>query len=398
MGAAVLVAGITFIGGYTGLRMSPFCRSLMIVGAAATLGAGSYVLAHKERWEALSQWLRSASAAVFLFACFASSSIPGLLWVTSLAPALGILGLGVVTNLYVAHATAKQAFASLHVVLSLIPLTLVPQSEISIVLATVVVAVGIAMAYRTRWDLHTLITLAAFALFHLTWYDTAFATTANLTTRVIGAISTLTVGMFVALMHYRKTYASERIETLPFLVHVGNWDLLFWEYDLRAGLENQLNQVEDKVRAVDPVRFETSTDDLLSATNATTSPRTTGSILRSDFSRPNNSVTSSSMICWMNSCAFSLTIPSSVSHIGLLDAPWGPAISSLMRRRSFPRTVTGLAGLNLSAKVRRSLFTHPLILALWTAAQAGESSTQVVPQLKQQLADGRLRQPKGSIK
>ena len=44
------------------------------------------------------------------------------------------------------------------------------------------------------------------------------------------------------------------------------------------------------------------------------------------------------MICWMNSCAFSLTIPSSVSHIGLLDAPWGPAISSL--------------------------FTHPLILAL----------------------------------
>ena len=226
MGAAVLVAGITFIGGYTGLRMSPFYRSLMIVGAAATLGAGSYVLAHKERWEALSQWLRSASAAVFLFACFASSSIPGLLWVTSLAPALGILGLGVVTNLYVAHATAKQAFASLHVVLSLIPLTLVPQSEISIVLATVVVAVGIAMAYRTRWDLHTLITLAAFALFHLTWYDTAFATTANLTTRVIGAISTLTVGMFVALMHYRKTYASERIETLPFLVHVGNWAML----------------------------------------------------------------------------------------------------------------------------------------------------------------------------
>ena len=35
------------------------------------------------------------------------------------------------------------------------------------------------------------------------------------------------------------------------------------------------------------------------------------------------------MIGWMNSCAFSLTIPSSVSHIGLLDAPWGPAISSL---------------------------------------------------------------------
>ena len=226
LGAAALVAGITFIGGYTGLRMSPFYRSLMIVAAAAALGAGSYVLARKERWEALSQWLRSAGAAVFLFACFGSSAIPGLQWVTSLAPALGILSLGVAANLYAAHATGKQAFASLHVVLSLIPLTLVPQSEVSIALATVVVAVGIAMAYRTRWDLHTLVTLAAFALFHVTWYGAALATTATLTTRVIGVISAITVAVFVALMHYRKTYASERIETLPFLVHLGNWAML----------------------------------------------------------------------------------------------------------------------------------------------------------------------------
>ncbi len=47
-----------------------------------------------------------------------------------------------------------------------------------------------------------------------------------------------------------------------------DWDLLFSRYDLRAGFENQLNQVEDKVWAVNPVRFETSTDDLLSATIA----------------------------------------------------------------------------------------------------------------------------------
>ena len=47
-----------------------------------------------------------------------------------------------------------------------------------------------------------------------------------------------------------------------------DWDLLFWEYDLRARLENQLNQVQAKVRAVVPGRFETSSDDLLSATIA----------------------------------------------------------------------------------------------------------------------------------
>ena len=47
-----------------------------------------------------------------------------------------------------------------------------------------------------------------------------------------------------------------------------DWHLLFSEYDLSAVLQNQLNHVEDRVRAVDPVRFETSTDDLLSATIA----------------------------------------------------------------------------------------------------------------------------------
>ena len=47
-----------------------------------------------------------------------------------------------------------------------------------------------------------------------------------------------------------------------------DWYLLFSEYDLSAGLEKQLNRVEDIVRAIDPSRFETSTDDLLSATIA----------------------------------------------------------------------------------------------------------------------------------
>ena len=47
-----------------------------------------------------------------------------------------------------------------------------------------------------------------------------------------------------------------------------DWDRLFSECDLRARLENRLNQVEDEVRDIDPVRFETSTDDLLSATSA----------------------------------------------------------------------------------------------------------------------------------
>ena len=54
------------------------------------------------------------------------------------------------------------------------------------------------------------------------------------------------------------------------------------------------------------------------------------------------------------------SIPSSVSHIGLLDAPWGPAISSLMRRRSFPRAVTRARCFKSQRKGTSPLFLHTL--------------------------------------
>ena len=47
-----------------------------------------------------------------------------------------------------------------------------------------------------------------------------------------------------------------------------DWQFLFSERHLSDVLQNQLNQVGDKVRAVEPGRFETSTDDFLSATIA----------------------------------------------------------------------------------------------------------------------------------
>lgn len=226
LGSAVLVAGITFIGAYGGLRLSPFYRSLMIAGAAAALLAGSLFLDRRANWKALSQWLRSSAAAVFLFACFASGAIPGLRWVTTFELALPILLLGVSTNLYVAYAARKQAFASLHVVLSLVPLTLVPQSDLTLVIATLVAAAGLAFAFRTRWDLHSLITLLAFAIFHAAWYDRVFATALNSESRAVGAVSALLVGGLAALTHYRGMYAAMRVQTLPFVVHLASWTLV----------------------------------------------------------------------------------------------------------------------------------------------------------------------------
>ena len=58
-------------------------------------------------------------------------------------------------------------------------------------------------------------------------------------------------------------------------------------------------------------------------------------------------------------------VPQRCREPGPLDAPWGPAIASLMRRRCFPRAVTRARWFEISAqRYVASLFTHPLILAL----------------------------------
>ena len=61
------------------------------------------------------------------------------------------------------------------------------------------------------------------------------------------------------------------------------------------------------------------------------------------------------MICWMNSCAFSLTIPSSVFPHRPAGRTLGSRDILLLRRRSFPRAVTRWF------KSRWPLFLHTLL-------------------------------------
>jgi hypothetical protein len=224
LGAGVLVAGITFLGGYTGLRLPPFYRVLMITAAAAVLFGAGTVLARRTAWASLAQWLRSSGAAVFLFACFASSAVPGLTWVADLGTALGILIFGIAANLAVAYAVRHPGFASLHVVLSLVPLGLVPQSELLLAVATVVTLAALAIGLRDRWDLHTLITLIAYTVYHVVWYDGAFAGGPAQDARIIGTGSAVLVASIAALSHYRRKYAG-RPALLSLAVHLSGWTL-----------------------------------------------------------------------------------------------------------------------------------------------------------------------------
>jgi len=225
LGAVVLVAGITFIGAYNGLLLSPFNRTLMIVAAAGILAGGATGLRQHEVWRPLAAWLKSVAAAVFLFACYASSAIPGLQWIDSFGPALVVVLLGVGVNFYVAYGTSEQAFASLHVFLSMVPLMLLPQSTTALLIATAVTLAGLGLKVRLRWDVHVLITLAAFGVFHVAWY-VRVDDPQGVVERTLGALAALLVASAVGWIHYRRTWTSSRIAVIPFLVHVGNWTLL----------------------------------------------------------------------------------------------------------------------------------------------------------------------------
>jgi hypothetical protein len=221
LGAAVLVAGITFLGGYTGVRLSPVYRVLMIAAAAAVLFAAAEVVRRRYGWLSLAQWLRSAGAAVFLFAAFASSAVPPLTWVTGLTPALALVLLGISVNLAVAYNARHPAFASLHAVLSLVPLALAPQSELLLAIATTVTLAAVGIAFRKRWDLHHAIVLAAFAVFHIAWYRRVAGPAPSLDLRLLGATSALLVGGLIALSHYRRSYPS--VAPLPLGAHLAGW-------------------------------------------------------------------------------------------------------------------------------------------------------------------------------
>jgi hypothetical protein len=224
LGAAILVTGVTFLSIYSALTVSPFIRTMMITGASILLtGAGRW-LTNKKDWVMFGLWLYSIAAALFLLACFGAGAIPGLKWVDDFQTALALMMLGIAANLFLATISTYQSLTSIHIVLSLIPLTIIPQSLLSFTIGTAVTLYGITLASRTRWDSHLLTTISAFTAFHAAWFlrmemDSAI-------TPLVGRISVLIVALSSALLHYRKNYASTNFQKLPFLVHVTNWTFM----------------------------------------------------------------------------------------------------------------------------------------------------------------------------
>ncbi len=223
LGAVVLVTGVGFLGIYAALRVSPQLRFLLICAFAGVLLGARFALRRKDFARKLNAWLLSSAAAIFLFACVGAVSIPGLRWATAPFDYLLLLA-GVSANLYLAWRASRQEIATLHGVLSLVALAVLPPTPLTLGAAAGVTAFSIAITYRQQWKYQLLLSIVSFFAFHLYWHQQLAAVAGS--TRLIAMALVLLVGGAAAVVQYRRVYAERRFEPLLFASHLLNWTCL----------------------------------------------------------------------------------------------------------------------------------------------------------------------------
>jgi hypothetical protein len=223
LGAVVLVTGVGFLGIYAALRLAPPFRFLLICAFAGGLLGVRFALRSKTFARQLNGWLLSSAAAIFLFACVAAVSIAGLRWVTPPFDYLLLL-VGVSANLLLAWRASRQEVATLHGVLSLVALAVLPPTALTLGAAAGVTAFSIAITYRQQWKYQLLLSIVSFFAFHLYWHQQLGATSSTL--RLIAMALVLLVGTAAAVVQYRSVYARRQFEPLLFAAHLLNWTCL----------------------------------------------------------------------------------------------------------------------------------------------------------------------------
>jgi len=223
LGAVVLVTGVGFLGIYAALRVSPQLRFLLICAFAGVLLGTRFALRKKDFATKLNAWLLSSAAAIFLFACVGAVSISGLMWVTPPFDYLLLLA-GVSANLYLAWRASRQEIATLHGVLSLVALAVLPPAPLTLGAAAGVTAFSIAITYRQQWKYQLLLSIISFFAFHLYWHQQLPIIAGG--TRLVAMALVLLVGGAAAVVQYRRVYAERRFEPLLFTSHLLNWTSL----------------------------------------------------------------------------------------------------------------------------------------------------------------------------
>jgi len=224
LGAVVLVTGVGFLGVYTALRLAPPFRFGLITAFAALLLGLNYYLRTKPFAARLHVWIQSSAAAIFLFACVGAVSVPGLQWA---GPPLSYLLLltGVAANLWLAWSSSRESVATLHGVLSLVALAVIPPDLLTLGTAAGVTAFCIAITYRQQWKYQLLLSIVSFFVFHQYWhYHLAAALPGG--ARLAAMSLVVLVGVAAAVVQYRRVYAHQQFDALLFAAHVLNWTTL----------------------------------------------------------------------------------------------------------------------------------------------------------------------------
>ncbi|CAK6690550.1 hypothetical protein [Synechococcus sp. CBW1107] len=225
LGAAAMVAGVTFLLLHSAYRLEPAQRFLLTLLAAAALAGLSLWLARRPSWRELSDWIRSAAGAIALLACAAAGGLPGLglQWIDQPLPALAILLLGIGLNLLLAWRSRRQALAAAHLVLSLVPLAIVPPSAMALAIASAIALIGLGLAHRRGWDGELLIVSGAAALHHWFWFLQTDLPFRNESLRPVGLAAAVVVfGAGVLVVHGQRARPGA-FNVLALLALLTNW-------------------------------------------------------------------------------------------------------------------------------------------------------------------------------
>lgn len=229
LGVLVVVAGVTFVAINVALRLGPFHRFLLVAAAALALALPSVLIGRREPWRDLTTWMRSGGAALLLFACTASGGLPqlGLQWIASPREALAFIGLGVAVNLVLASIARTQAIASLHVVVNLLPLVIVPQTGLTLVIASLVAVVGAQLPLGRHWTRHLLVVSLAYGGYHISWFlrSQALLETGG-SLRLAAALAAVLVFGSSAVLQQRSRLVAAEVKPLPLALQLSNWGAL----------------------------------------------------------------------------------------------------------------------------------------------------------------------------
>ena len=224
LGTGIMVLGIGYLSIYTALKVSPFFRILILWAYAGLLIGSYYILKKKEKWEKTGLWLRSAGASLFLFGCFGASQIPALSFISNPIAGYLLIGLGIALNLFVGYIIRQQTFLSLHVVLSMLILCVIPDKTLAtIILAAITSTIGILLSYKEKWEYHLLVVIIAFIIFDI-WFN-AQGTTLTATENIFAIIGIIGVAASCMFMQYRNVYENTRFDKAGFITHLTNWIL-----------------------------------------------------------------------------------------------------------------------------------------------------------------------------